>query len=518
MHQPLDVANLDVNFLIFGSNSPITNNVPTDISIVNNSINILPVEINNNNNNNDDDDADDADADAASTNSINVIPVFEKTVQIGTTTKSGQFILDASVEVNPSDIREIEENKENKDFIVRDTEQNRVLIGEGHFGRVFKSYYIHTDGRSSVNKKLKGTGECTKEAEALIDVFDQSKMVTTQHFTHGFSNIIMENMVDIGYVTLEQLLWMNDEQFSALASPFTCRSQMIEPITNAMVIALYSVNQEKNYTHFDLNHGNIFVNVRTLDTCQSISGSGIGIGSGSGSGSGIGIGSGSGSNIRNPVVLGDFGCARKMDALIPFYDTNGHENYKSLQRYWNYDQHITKTTSFIRDNEDIFSLGVLIFEMLLAFVHPSTPLFKQNVLFLLKFHGIEIVPTGGPNNCCTTLKVAFSNDIRNFTSNTQFTTITFDSMFNPIISQIINFIQYYRNRPNASQVLESLINNHQYSLNNLLPPIFIENPDDKHEPEVVNSSDGSSALYLYDTPSFEITITHNNFNQSINHQ
>ncbi|KAM9980180.1 hypothetical protein ACTFIZ_006430 [Dictyostelium cf. discoideum] len=506
MHGSSDVTNLlDVNFLIYENKetnqsiSPLTtNNVPSDISIVNsssnnsnneiNSENIVPVQINNNNNNNNNGDDDDA------VNSINIIPVQvekeDKAIQIKTTTKSGQFILDASFKV--TDNQEVEENK---DVIDRDSQQNRVLVGEGHFGKVYESDF-ELDGRSSVVKKLKRPEECTKEAKTLIDVFDSNKMVTTECFKYGFSSIIMENMVRIGYLTLKQLFMMSDEQFSALGSPFTCRSEMIEPIINAMVIALHSVNYEKNYSHFDLNPGNIFVNVYTLKTCQSIGGGG------------------DKSNTRNPVVLCDFGCAKKMDTQIRLCDTNGHENYKSLQRYWDHDQHKFKTISCIQDNnEDIFSLGVLIFEMLLKFVHPDTKLFQQNVLFLLKLHGIQIVSTDAPNNC-TILKVAFSNNIQNFKSNTQFEEITFDSKFNSIISQIIVYIQYYRTRPNANQILESLINNHQYSLNNSLPSIYIENPNDKYELVDINSSNESSVHYPYDDdiPSFEITITHNNFN------
>ncbi|KAN0009791.1 hypothetical protein ACTFIU_007094 [Dictyostelium citrinum] len=374
----------------------------------------------------------------------------------------------------------------------------------GHHGEVYESDF-EKDKRRSVIKLMKESRECKNEVKALRDVFDPNKMVTTECFKNGFSTIVMEDMDKIGYRTLKKLLEMSEQQFKELRSQFTSRTEMIKPIINAMVIALHSVNIEKNYSHLDLNPGNIFVNVSTLNTCQSIvfNNNHHNI-CNNNCGGGCGF-----SNTRNPVVLGDLGCAKKMDSPIRLCDTNGHENYKSFQRYWYKDQQrIRKMISPMQNNEDIYSLGVGIFEMLLKFTNPDPSLFNKNVLFLLKFHGIEIEST----DCnFTTIKVAVSNG-NILGSNIDFTEIKFDSKFNSIISQIITFIQYYRTRPNAYQVLESLINDHQYSLNDNLPPIHIENPDDQYEIVDNTTSSNDSYGYYKDDSSVEITVTRNAFN------
>ncbi|KAK5584722.1 hypothetical protein RB653_006338 [Dictyostelium firmibasis] len=321
-------------------------------------------------------------------------------------------------------------------------------VGKGNFGKVYKCTCTNNE-REFVVKHLKNISDCKSEAIILKEVFDFEKRVTTEMFACDQGYIVMENMAKSGYFTLKSLMEMSDKEFSELNSyPF--RYQMIQPIINGLIIALNSLNIEKGYSHLDLNKGNVYVNPFTLKTCESTLISGF-------CGAGYKDKDGNDAKIRNPIVLGDFGCAKKTNTQIQFWNTNGHENYKSIQRY--YDRNYPKNLSIMGNNEDIYSLGALSYEMLLAFAHPSgTSFLKQNALFLLKFHGIKRMKT---DNTTTTVQVAFSD--REFPS---FSDLIFESKFNSIITQIKQFTQHYKKRPNAKDLL-SLINNQNPS--NKLP-------------------------------------------------
>ncbi|KAM9998203.1 hypothetical protein ACTFIY_007870 [Dictyostelium cf. discoideum] len=254
------------------------------------------------------------------------------------------------------------------------------VVGEGEFGICFKCDPKLYGKRviAKVTDEENGQNELIVFQKSLGQKIKVTPEFSELHNIEGLTIIIMEDMREAGFITLKELMTMSNSEILNLTSSSSI-SVVIQSIINAITIALYSLNCKMKMLRMDPHPENIFINLKTilstyeLDKFEFVNDDFIFLGE---------------SVFQNPIVLIDFGCSKQINELAPigFGGTKGEINYVSFQRYFN-----GPKDSSIKDNEDVFALGVLGLQLLLKLGHPKGEATEFEVL--LSDHPLKSIPT-----------------------------------------------------------------------------------------------------------------------------